>query len=295
MTRLTVCALLAALLAGCEMDGLVAVTVDGDGGGTLAVTLAVDEELRQAAGDAGADPLAGLVEAGEGLAGWRVARSEGGGSQDRGAGGSEDGSAGGAGGSERGSGRGAGGEAVTLSTRFRDSAELERITRGFAEGLAGPELAPLGPMRVTVTEDTVELAGTADLRVSAAVRELGLSRRRARARLSESLRFRVTARMPGTILRTNADEQRDDNTVVWNIAPGEHRALRVAAERPWILARITRLLVDPYGVAATFIGAALILAWHRYTATTQPPYHHPDVDQPPRRSTTTLRRQVRGG
>jgi hypothetical protein len=62
-------------------------------------------------------------------------------------------------------------------------------------------------------------------------------------------------------LRTNADERPDDHTVVWNIAPGEQRALRVTAERPWTLARIADALVDPHGVAATFIAVALILAW----------------------------------
>jgi hypothetical protein len=231
MRRLIGPVLLATLvLAGCRLDGQVEVAVDGNGGGTLGVTLLVDDELRRAAAAAGSDPLDVLEQAGRQLRGWEVTRPEGA-EHDR---------------------------SVTLSSRFSDPEELERITTEFAEGVAGPELTPLGPMQVDVTEDTVALTGTADLRVSTAVRELGLTRRQARSRLTNGLRFRVTARMPGAVLQTNADGQPDDATVVWDIVPGERRSLQVSATRPWTLARIATLLVNSYVPAVTLVGIMLI-------------------------------------
>jgi hypothetical protein len=232
MTRLIGCVLFAMVLAGCRLDGQVDLAVNGDGGGTLAITLLIDEELRRAAAAAGADPLTALEQAGRELRGWRVTRPDGAALE----------------------------RMVNLSTRFRDPEHLEQLTTQFAEGLAGPELAPLGPMHVDVTDDTVALTGTADLRVSRAVRELGLTRRQARNRLAEGVRFRVTARMPGTVLQTNADSRPDDTTVVWDIAPGERQALRVSATRPWTLARIAHHLFNPYAPAVVLVGIMLIVA-----------------------------------
>ena len=232
MTRLIGCVLFVMLLAGCRLDGQVDVAVNGDGGGTLTITLLIDEELRRAMAAAGADPLGALEQAGRELRGWRVTRAEGA-EQDR---------------------------AVNLSTRFRDPAHLEQLTTQLAEGLAGPELAPLGPMRVDVADDTVTLTGNADLRVSRTVRELGLTRRQARNRLGDGVRYRVTARMPGAVLQTNADSQPDDTTVVWDIAPGERQALRVSATRPWTLARIANHVVNPYAPSVVLVGIMLLVA-----------------------------------
>jgi hypothetical protein len=235
MTRLMCWALLGVLLllTGCRLDAQVDVAVDADGGGTLAVVLAADEQLRVAAADAGADPLAALEQAGRRLEGWQITRS-----------GGTDG-------------------AVTLSTRFDDAGGLERISTDLAAGLAAPEVAPLGPMRLTVTDDTIALDGTAGLRVSAAVAELGLTPTRARARLADGLRYRVTARMPGTVLRTNADEQPDDQTVVWTIVAGERRSLEVIAERPWTLERLTAYLIESQSLTVLLGGAMLALAARR--------------------------------
>lgn len=232
MTRLIGCVLFAMLLAGCRLDGQVEVAVDGDGGGTLAITLLVDEELRRAAAAAGADPLTALEQSGRQLRGWQVTRPDGAGQE----------------------------RAVTLSSGFRDPEHLEQLTTEFADGLAGPELAPLGPMRVDVTDDTVTLTGTADLRVSASVRELGLTRRQARNRLAEGVRVRVTARMPGAVLQTNADDQPDDTTAVWDIAPGERQTLHVSATRPWTFARIATHLFNPYAPTVVLVGIMLIVA-----------------------------------
>lgn len=227
MTRVTtgvlICA--AALLSGCQLEGDVDVAVDGNGGGTIAYTVAADDELLRAAADTGVDPLAHLEQAGAALDGWDVTRRDAG-----------------------------GGAAITLSTPFGDGAELQRITTDVARALAGPELAPLGPMQLTVTDDTVTLGGTAALAVTAQVSELGLTRRQAHERLAEAVDMRVVARMPGQILRTNADERPDDTTVVWNVEAGQRRALEVEAERPWSLARVVSLLGGPYGATAVVVG-----------------------------------------
>jgi len=236
MTR-QICWLLSLLLlAGCRLDAQVDVAVDGDGGGTLAVVLAADERLRDAAAEAGADPLAALVRTGRELEGWQVTRSE-----------AADG-------------------AVTLSTRFDDAGELERVSADLAAGLTAPEVAPLGPLRLTVADETIALDGTAGLRMSAAVAELGLNPARARARLADGLRYRITARMPGRVLRTNADDQPDARTAVWSIVPGERRVLQVTAERPWTLERLMAYLIESQTLTVLVGGVLLAVALRR-----QPP------------------------
>ena len=263
MTRVTTGALVcaAALLCGCQLDGEIDVTVDGDGGGTMAFTVAADEELLRAAGDAGVDPLAHVEQAGAGLEGWDVARRDAG-----------------------------GGAAITLSTSFSDGRQLERITGDFARALAGPELAPLGPMRVAVTDDTVTLDGTAGLAVTSQVRELGLTRRQAHEQLAESVDVRVSARMPGQILRTNADERPDDTTAVWHIEAGERRTLEVTAHRPWSLARVLSLIGGPYVATAVVIGVLGVAGfamyrWRRRDAT-------PDDEDEPATTSSTRRARL---
>lgn len=224
------------LVSGCELRTQVGIVVDGDGGGALAYTLAADDVLRRAARRAGADPLAALAEAGEGLRGWRVERRTDGPLQ-----------------------------GVTLATTFDDPDELAQVSGEFAEALAAPELQPLGALRLVVDDTTVDLRGSADLALDvSAVRELGLRPARARAVLAESVTLRVEARMPGEVLDTNADT-RSERTVAWTIAPGQQRALRVVARRPWTVARVVRLLITGEGMLALAIGIALIHGWHRAT------------------------------
>lgn len=223
------------LLSGCELDSRVRIVVDADGAGALAYTLAADDALRRAARRAGADPLAALAEAGEGLQGWRAERWT-------------DGSL----------------QGVTLTTTFDDPDELARVSGEFAEALAAPELEPLGPLRLVVDDSTVGLRGSAALALDAvAARELGLRPARAREVLGESVTLQVEASMPGEVLETNADTRRDGTTVVWTIAPGQQRTLRVLARRPWTVGRVARLLVTGEGMVALAIGIALIYDWRR--------------------------------
>lgn len=230
------------LVSGCELRTDVGIVVDGDGGGALAYTLAADAELRAAARRAGADPLAALAEAGADLRGWHVARRTDGALQ-----------------------------GVTLSTTFDDPAELARVSGQFAEALSAPELRPFGPLRLEVDDSTVDLRGSAALALDDdAVRELGVRPTRAREVLDDSVVLRVEARMPGEVLRTNADARGDDGRVAWTIAPGQRRTLRVVARRPWTLARLRGLLITIEGMVALVIGIALIHDWRRATRDRSP-------------------------
>lgn len=225
------------LLAGCRLDGDLEVRLDSDGGGTLAVTVAADRQLRDRAAAAGADPLATLREAGGRLPGWQVVARD----EDAGTG------------------------TVTLETTFADPAELARVSGDFAEAVAGPELRPLGPLRVEVTDDTVELRGTAGLAPTAQVTDLGVAPARAERVLDEAVAYTISVGLPGEVLETDADERTSDTGVRWTIAAGQERRLYVSGRRPWTLDRVVALLVTPAALLATAIGIAMIFDWRRAT------------------------------
>jgi hypothetical protein len=222
-------------LTGCRLDGDVAVVLDADGAGTLAVTVAADRELRARAATAGADPLATLRSTAAQLPGWRVVSPA----------------------TAAGS--------VTLETAFRDPDELARVSADFAEAVAGPELRPLGPLRVDVTDDTVELRGAAGLAPTAQVAELGLPPARVDRVLAESVGYTISVELPGAVLETDADERTGETGVRWIIAAGQERDLYVSARRPWTLGRIVGLLVTPATMIATAIGIAMVADWRRAT------------------------------
>lgn len=254
MTRATTCVLLCAmaLLTGCRLDADVDVTVDGDGGGVFAVTVAADDELLTQLDAADADPLATLEQAVAELDGWQVTRrdaaaddvatTDGGGDASETSDTESD----------------ATGATITMTTRFDDPAELTRATGAFADGVAGPELAPLEPFGLEITDDTVALTGGAALRPTAQVSELALTPAQAEQRLADTVRMRVIARMPGRILQTNADERPDDATAAWTVAAGQRRTLQVTSARPWSLARLVALLGGPWVVAAVALALAVI-------------------------------------
>ncbi|CAN5888616.1 hypothetical protein BH23ACT10_BH23ACT10_04620 [soil metagenome] len=231
-TVLAALPLVVALLAGCELRADVDVTIDNTGGGRLAVTLTPDEALRRSTRQAGADPLAALADAGSQVPGWRVRSADGDGG-------------------------------VTLATTFDDPDELALVSAQFADAVAAPELRPLEPLEVVLGADTVELRGGAGLDVTPAVRDIGYSPARARAVIADSVRLRITARMPGAVLETNAGERRDERTVSWLIPAGQQRRLEVVATRPWTAERVARLLITPEGVLALLIGTTMVLAWRR--------------------------------
>lgn len=218
----------ALLVTGCRLTSDVEVTVGADGGGELAVSLAVDAELAAEAAAADADPLATLADAVSDLEGWRVTGPD-----------------------QR---------TVTLTTAFDDPAGLRRTTAALADGLAGPELDPLAPMDLVVRSDDIELSGAVDLRVGEVGDQFGLDPAEAAAVLADSAEVLVVARMPGPVIATDGEVGPAADTVEWVVAAGERREFTVRSERPWTFARIVDLLAGPYGVAVA-VTVVVVVAW----------------------------------
>jgi hypothetical protein len=218
------------LVSGCQLRAGVGVRVDGDGGGTLSVTLVADRELRDAAARVGADPLGTLADAVDELPAWDVTGPD-----------------------AASPGR------ITLATTFADPEELAQVSRDLADAVSAPEVQPLEPWQLAVDAATIELRGAAGLELTSAVTDLGLARTRADALLADSARLRVTATMPGAVLESNADEVTDDGRATWTIAPGERRELRVVARRPWTFGRVVDTLATPSGLAAVAAFALVLV------------------------------------
>lgn len=233
--------LIAVTLAGCELRADVGIDVTGAGGGTLAVTLAADQELQQAARRAGADPLSTLAEAGRQLDGWQVDRDE-----------------------------GTPGAPVTLSADFADPGELASLSRALADAVAAPELRPLEAWSLELDDRTVELTGGASLAVTSKVTALGVRPARATRILADSAQLRVIARMPGGVLETNGEVGPDATVVTWTVPAGERRSLSVVARRPDRLARLVRRLATPLGavvmLALAVVATAFVIVRRRRAA-----------------------------
>lgn len=203
--------------------------VDRNGAGTLALAVSADAELRDVADDAGADPLEELAAAGRGLGGsWRVADT----SDDE------------------------GGRTVRLSTRFDDPGDLERIVDELATALNTDEVALLEDLGVAVTDDQVAVHGAVGARPTRAVRDYGVTPRRAvrLLRRSEAFTYDVRVRLPGEVLESNAAGGSDDGPLRWSVAPGERVELRASSTRPgppWLRAAL--------GAGAGGMVAALVL------------------------------------
>lgn len=227
--RTAVFVLVAVLCAGCELRLGLDVAVDRDGGGTLALAVTADAELLQRASAAGAYPLEKLAAAGASLgdAGWTVTDT----TDDEGA------------------------RTVTLATAFDDPAALDALAADLTQTLSAEEVVLLEALDVAVTEERVEVSGAAGARLLPAVREYGLSPRRAERLLArnEALDYRVSVTPPGEVLDTNAPAA-GDGPVVWTIAPGETVAFSVSSTRPG--PRIVPLLI---GGALGLLLAGLVL------------------------------------
>lgn len=222
---LVLAATVAGTLSGCRLGLDVALDVARDGSGRLAVALAADAAANQRAAAAGADPLALVADAGERLAGqgWETREET-----------AADGS-----------------REVTLSVEADDAAALSAQAAELAEALAAPEARPLEPLRVTLTEDRVEVAGAAGLVPGEAVAEYGLSPEQAIALLAErdALDYRVTVTLPAQVLSSNADTT-EESTLTWQVAPGEQVAISATGVRPRF----------PWPLVAAGAAAALLLA-----------------------------------
>lgn len=217
--------LLVCALSGCRLGLDVTLDVARDGSGRLAVALAADAAANQRAAAAGADPLALVGDAGERLAGqgWQTRDET-----------APD-----------------GGREVTLSVEAADAAALSAQAAELAEALAAPEARPLEPLRVTLTEDRVEVTGAAGLVPGEGVAEYGLSPEQAVALLGEreALDYRVAVTLPGEVLSSNADVV-EASTLIWDVAPGEQVPISATGVRPRF----------PWPLVAAGAAAALLLA-----------------------------------
>jgi hypothetical protein len=211
----------AVFLSACQLRAQVAVVVDRDGGGQLAVVLAADGDLVARAARAGVDPLAEVAAVGEDLAadGWRTAVTE----------------------------EADGGRRVTLAVPFQDPDELMALTSALADALAAPELRPFEPIRVVVDADRILVTSSAALQPSAAVSDLGLDVPAAVAELGETVEYTVTVTLPGGITDA-AGAAVDGRTATWHVPAGERVGIQVLGTRPR-----SRLLVL---VAAGLVGVA---------------------------------------
>lgn len=215
------------LLAGCQLRADIELAVDGDGGGTLAVALELDEELEQEARAAGADVIEQVERAADDLEGWEVETAQ---------------------------------NRVRLSTEFDDPRELRQVSGAFADALAAPELEPLEPFAVTVTEERVSVTGTAALRPTDEVARAGLDPAEATSLLEENVAYQIAVDLPGEILSHNAD-RREDERLVWQVPAGERVEIAAEAERPQTP---PVALLAGIAAAAALVGGLLIaLAWRR--------------------------------
>lgn len=221
-------------LSGCRLGLDVALDVAGDGSGRLAVALAADAAAGRRAVEAGADPLALVADAGRGLAGqgWETADET-----------AADGV-----------------RRVTLSVDAADAEALSAQAAELAAALAAPEGQPLEPLRVTLTEDRVEVAGAAGLVPGEAVADYGLSPEQAVALLDEqdALDYRVRVTLPAAVLSSNADAV-DGSTLTWEVAPGEQQPIVASGVRP----RFPWLRVAAAAAAALLLALVLVLAGGR--------------------------------
>lgn len=196
----------AVLCAGCRLGLAVDVEVDREGAGTLAVAVSADRELQELAADADADPLADLVEAGRALReGWRVGdRTDGEGTR-----------------------------TVRLTARFADPEEFAALTDELVGALAADEVRLVHRLALDLDEDSIAVAADVGARPTRAVRDYGLTPRRAvrLVRDAEALRYDVRVALPGEILESNG-RTAEDGRQVWSVAPGERLEVRARSTRP---------------------------------------------------------------
>jgi hypothetical protein len=194
-------------LAGCQLRAEVDVALDRAGGGLLSVVVGADQELLAKATEAGVDPLEVLTRQRRALAdaGWEVSTQQ----------------------------RDGGGRQVRLSAEFDGPDELEILTAELANALAAPEVRPLEPFTVVVTDDQIMLSGAGGIEFTPATTALGIDPADAtrRLQLQDAVVYEVRVRLPGELISASGTE-RTPGVVVWEIRPGERVDIRAVSERP---------------------------------------------------------------
>lgn len=226
--------MLAVASTGCQLRMAVDVDVNRDGGGELSVTLTADEELQARAAQAGADPLAALVETASALGeGWSVRQAE-----------SDNGDS-----------------SVTLTSAFADPQAFSALTEDLAEALGAQEADLLEPLDLTVAEEEITVEGAAAVKPTTAVSDYGLTPGKAvrLLRRSDAFEYRVAVTLPGEVLSAEGG-QTQGRTVTWTVEPGERVEFQASGVRPgppWI-----RALLGAAG-GGLVAGAILLLVTRR--------------------------------
>lgn len=204
---------LMALLTGCRLDLAVDVVVESDGSGRLALAVTADAALVERADRAGADPLGRMAERIAALGGpWQVASSA-----------SADGA-----------------RSVEIAAGYADPAEFALRWGELVAALDAPEAQLLGPLAITLTEETIAVDGALAAEVTElAAMDLGTDRGTLTEQLADAVSITVDVGLPAPLLSGSAPEvvvlSADPEGPIrlrWPLVAGETTAVDVVGERP---------------------------------------------------------------
>jgi hypothetical protein len=217
ISLLRLCAILivALLLGGCRLSLDVAIDLERDGGGSIAVAVGIDDELAAAATSAGVDPLqrmADRIRAADD--GWRVREVDGEGDRIR---------------------------LVELTSSFADPDDFGVRWASLVEALDAPEARLLGPMAVVVDDEagTVAVEGEVRLEVTeVAAADSGIALDVLSEQVGRAVSSTLAVQTPGTPLSTDGQISREDAdavdgpaTVTWVARSGEVVPVSLTAEQ----------------------------------------------------------------
>lgn len=222
-------------LSGCRLGLDLRVDVEAGGGGRMAVALDADREALDAAEQAGADPLGGVVQAGRELEadGWTVSDVT-----------AEDGT-----------------RRVELAVEAADAEELSAQAAQLADALSGPEAALLEPLTVALTEDRIAVDGAASILPGDAIADYGLPAADAVRLLQErdAFDYTVTITLPDEVLSSTATTV-EGSTLTWNVQPGQRVTIAAEGVRPRF--PLVQVAVGAAVIAAILL-AVLSRRWNR--------------------------------
>lgn len=171
----------ALLLTGCQLTLSVDVVLDGDASGSLTVAVTSDAELQQLASEAGVDPLGRMVERIQNLdSPWQVAEE----TSDTG-----------------------GARTLSLRSEFAGPEEFALRYTEMLEVLQAPEARLLGPLTVSLDEETdlISLSGELPLEVTqVAADDYGVDVADLTSQLDGVVQSTLTVTTPGAVQRSNA-------------------------------------------------------------------------------------------
>jgi hypothetical protein len=222
-------AVLAALLAGCRLGVSAEVEVARDGSGTVALVVALDEDLLEELDALTVDPAAELSAAAAADPAWALERRT-----------DDD-----------------GGLTLRLQREAADPDELTGALRDLTVGLRDEDPALVVDLDLEVDEDgAATLSGTLELRPpigpGVVVDETEAA---ALAELAESsVDASLVVGFPGAVTASDADRV-EGSTATWEVAPGEPRPVeaRAAAPTAWPVETVVAVLAGVLLVASVVV------------------------------------------